>query len=307
MMTSPLLTRRTLLQAVAAQSIAVQSKQFTDFQIACMTWSYVAFPFERALKGIASAGYRYVAWGPWHKNEAGENVPVLSIDAPVSRAKELSSRCVDLGLEPVMMFGVTYLEDRDAQKIYQQKIAQAQAARIPYILCFGNPKTAPDARAAWIKNLAALGPVARDAGVTLTIKQHGGPSATGRNSAEIVHEVNDDGVRMFYDAGNTLWYGNTDPLTDIPLCAQYIRGFAIKDSRGYPRRVDCGPGFGEVDHFKLLLPVARTGMKMPLACETLFEPFVPRPTTPAAVDALARRAREFLETITSGIRAALAV
>ena len=304
-MTQTLFTRRALLQATAALSLPVQSRPFTDFQIACMTWPYVRFPFERALKGIASAGYRYVAWGPFHKGAAGENIPVVAPDAPASYAKELSARCVDLGLEPVMMFGVTYLEDGDAPKLYRQKILQAQAARIPYILCFGNPKAPAEARDAWIKNLTALAPAVRGSGLTLVIKQHGGPSATGQRCAEILREVNDDGIRMFYDAGNTLWYANADPLADIPTCASYIRGFAIKDSRGYPKRIDCAPGFGEVDHFKLLLPVARTGLKMPLACETLFEPFVPRPTTPEGVDALARRSREFLETITGGIRAAL--
>lgn len=304
-MTKLLLTRRALLQTAAAQGLGVQPKPSTNFQIACMTWPYVAFPFERALKGIVSAGYRYVAWGPWHKNAAGENVPVIASDAPAGRAKDLSSRCSDIGLKPVMMFGVTYLEDPDAENIYRRKIAQAQAAEIPYILCFGNPKAPPEARAAWVKHLRILGPVARDAGVTLVIKQHGGPSATGQRCAEILRDVNDEGVRMFYDAGNTLWYANVDPLADIASCLSYIRGFAIKDSRLYSRRVDCGAGLGEVDHFKLLLALARTGLDIPLACESLFEPFVPRPQTPEGVDALARRAREFLESTTRSIQAAL--
>jgi len=61
------MTRRGLLQAGAAgfASAAMQTAAAgpTEFQIACMTLPYAAFPFERALKGIASAGYRHVAWG----------------------------------------------------------------------------------------------------------------------------------------------------------------------------------------------------------------------------------------------------
>jgi hypothetical protein len=41
---------------------------------------------------------------------------------------------------------------------------------------------------------------------------------------------------------------------------------------------------------------------MPLACENIFEPLVPRPTTMEGVGALARRAREFLESVIGGIQ-----
>jgi hypothetical protein len=40
---------------------------------------------------------------------------------------------------------------------------------------------------------------------------------------------------------------------------------------------------------------------MPLACENIFAPLVPRPDRPEGVDALARRAREFLEVVTAGL------
>jgi hypothetical protein len=49
--------------------------------------------------------------------------------------------------------------------------------------------------------------------------------------------------------------------------------------------------------------VAFTGLKMPLAYENIFAPKVPRPKDPAGVDALARRAREFLETVIAGLHA----
>jgi len=41
---------------------------------------------------------------------------------------------------------------------------------------------------------------------------------------------------------------------------------------------------------------------MPLCCENIFAPFVPRPTKPEVVDELARRAREFLEVVIPGVQ-----
>jgi len=49
----------------------------------------------------------------------------------------------------------------------------------------------------------------------------------------------------------------------------------------------------------------RTGRDMPLVCENIFEPLVARPTTPEAVDALARRAREYIETVLRGLQTVL--
>src|SRR5436190_1338141 len=66
----------------------------TQFQVACMTLPYSRFPLERALTGIKSAGYRYVAWGISHKEEGeAKPVPMMPADAPPEKAKELGKRC----------------------------------------------------------------------------------------------------------------------------------------------------------------------------------------------------------------------
>jgi sugar phosphate isomerase/epimerase len=108
---------------------------------------------------------------------------------------------------------------------------------------------------------------------------------------------------MCYDAGNVLDYESHDPIPDIRECWREIRAFCIKDHRDWPRDEDCGPGFGEIDHYRLLEPVLNTGLDMPMAFENIFEPLVPRPTAPEAVDALNRRAREYVESVIRGLRA----
>ena len=125
-----------------------------------------------------------------------------------------------------------------------------------------------------------MAPAARSQGVTVVIKQHGGNTATGRNCARIVDEVGDEGLRICYDGGNVMDYEHEDPIPDIQQCWPKVRAFCIKDHRFTPKNQDCGPGLGELDHYKLLMPVARTGLDMPLACENIFEPIVPRPVQP---------------------------
>jgi len=286
--------------AIAAGGFAAGQSKLppTKFQIACMTLPYARFPFIRALKGIKSAGYKFVAWGTNHKEE-GKDVPVVERDASPEKAKELAVRCRDMGLEPVLMFSGIYPEAKDGLEVLTQRLKQAGGAGVPQVLTFGHTKGGD--RKLWIERFKALGPIAKDNNVLLVVKQHGGETGTGEACAEITREVNHPNVKVNYDAGNVLDYLNKDPIPDIKTCVDEVRSFCIKDHRNWPKSEDCGPGLGEIDHYKLLNPVAFTGLTMPLACENIFAPLLPRPDKPEDVDALARRAREFLELVTAGL------
>jgi sugar phosphate isomerase/epimerase len=289
------MTRRELIVGSACLAPAMAADKPTNFQLACMTLPYAQFPLARALEGIRTAGYQFVAWGTTHQESPGERKPAIAVDAPPAEAKRLAERCRGMGLEPVMLFSNVQLEAPDAAAAHLKRIDQAAAAGIRFLLTFG--KTTPGQYDLFIRNLKEMAPVARRSGVTVVIKQHGGNTATGRGCARIVEEVGDEGLKICYDAGNVMDYEHVDPIPDIQTCWRHIRAFAIKDHRWTPKNEDCGPGLGEIDHNKLLEPVRQTGLDMPLACENIFEPGVPRPSDPEKVDALARRAREFLEKV----------
>jgi sugar phosphate isomerase/epimerase len=278
-----------------------EARKPTRFQVACMTLPYAQFPFERALAGIKSAGYSYVAWYLTHKDSSGKNEPVLAADSPPEQAKTLGARCRDQGLEPVLMFSGIYPEAPNGLEVLKARIRQASAGGVPQVLTFGH--TQGGNRKVWVERFKQLGPIARDHGVLIVVKQHGGDTGTGAACAEIVREVGDEGIKVNFDAGNVMDYLNVDPLSDLQKCVAEVRSFCIKDHRNTPRDEDCGPGFGEIDHYKLLAQVAFTGRSIPLCCENIFAPLLPRPTDPNEVDALARRAREFLDVVIRGLQA----
>jgi len=291
------------LSAVALTNLAraqePKKTALTQFQIACMTLPYSQYPLQRALTGLKAAGYKFVAWGTTHKEaDGGKGTPVMPADAPPKQAKELGQKCRDLGLEPLMMFSGVYPEAANAVAVFKNRIRQAEAAGIPQVLTFGHTK-GPN-RQVWVERFKQLGPVARDHGVTLVVKQHG---ETGEVTAGIVKDVADANVMVNYDAGNVMDYtaGKVNPLDDFKTCAAQTRSFCVKDHRLFPVNQDCGPGYGEIDHYRLLHPVARTGLTMPLCCENISAPNI-KPTTPEDIDALARRAREFLEVVIQGLQ-----
>lgn len=305
------LNRRQMLQAAITGAVAAslpalpssandgQAKP-TEFQLACMTLPYSGFPLQRALSGIKAAGFENVAWGTSHRETSGgERIPVMPMDAPPAKAVELAKRCRDVGLEPLMMFSTIYPEKPNGLQVLTQRLKQAGRARVSQVLTFGHTKGGN--RKLWVERFKQLGPIARDEGVLLVVKQHGGETGTGEACAEIVREVDDPGIKVNYDAGNVMDYLNVDPIPDIKKCADVVHSFCMKDHRNWPLDQDCGPGFGEIDHYRLLQPVAATGRKMPLCCENIFAPVVPRPTSPEGIDQLARQVREYLEVVVAGV------
>ena len=265
-----------------------------------MTLPYSQFSLQRALTGIKAAGYQHVAWGTTHVEKGGVETPILGGDAAADRARELGKRCRDLGLEPLMMFSGIYPEADEALNVLRRRILQAEAGGVPQVLTFGH--TRGGNRKLWVERFKQLGPMARDHGVTIVVKQHGGETGTGAACADIVREVNDAGIKVNYDAGNVMDYLDVDPIPDLRTCAEEVRSFCIKDHRNTPRDEDCGPGFGEIDHYKLLGLVAFTGRTIPLCCENIFAPLLPRPGSAAEIDALARIAREYLELVIRGLQ-----
>ncbi|MBK9168333.1 MAG: sugar phosphate isomerase/epimerase [Bryobacterales bacterium] len=293
-----MVTRRQILGSALAPLAASAQSGPTEFQLACMTLPYSRFSLERALRGIAASGFRAVAWGTSH-----EGKPCMAVDAPPSEARALGARCRDMGLEPVMMFTTVNLEQPNAYDAHARRVEQAAAAGMPFVLTFG--RTRPGEYEAAVDTLRRVGPLAKKAGVTVVVKQHGGNTATGRMCARLIQDSGAEGIKVCYDAGNVLDYENADPISDIRQCWWDVRAFALKDHRNTPVDQDCAPGLGEIDHYQLLMPVARMGIKMPLAFENIFEPIVPRPDTAEGIDRLASNARQFMETVIRGVQLAL--
>lgn len=287
-------------RAIAVETPVNKSDKATEFIHACMTLPYSNFSLERALQGIHKAGYQHVAWGVNHRDDQAREVPVMKEDAPPSEAKTLAQKCRDMGLEPVMMFSTVYPEHDGALETLKHRIMQAEAAGIGQVLTFGH--TQGGRREIWIERFKILGPIARDHNVTIVVKQHGGETGTGQACAEIIREVNSPNIRVNYDAGNVMDYLNLDPIADLKSCIDEVNSFCIKDHRDWPADQDCGPGFGEIDHYRLLESVAFAGRKIVLAYENISAPLLPSAKSADEIDVLARRAREYLETVIAGLQ-----
>ena len=204
----------------------------TRFQIACMTLPYARFPLQRALTGIQGAGYRYVAWGTTHRGgrEEGAGPRRRRADRAGQGAGQAVPRPGPGAADDVLR----HLPRGAGRPGGPHGPRSSRPRRRACRRC--SPSATPRAATAssGSSGSSSSGPIARDHGVTLVVKQHGGETGTGAACAEIVREVDDDGVKVNYDAGNVMDYLDVDPIPDLRACADEVRSFCIKDHRNFP-------------------------------------------------------------------------
>ena len=190
---------------------------------------------------------------------------MLPADAPPEKAKELGKRCRDLGLEPVMMFSGIYPEHKNALEVFKNRIKQAAAAGVPQVLTFGHTtrgqraSSGSSASRSWARSPATTS-------VLIVVKQHGGETGTGAACAEIIREVNDESIKVNYDAGNVMDYlrDKVDPIADFKKCAERGPQFLHQGPSQLPadrtRARTAAPASARSTISKLLAPVAFTGL-----------------------------------------------
>ena len=137
----------------------------------------------------------------------------------------------------------------------------------------------------------------------IAVKQHGGNTGTGAALAEIVGEVNDDGVKISYDAGNVMDYHKINPLPDLAKCAGGCAASASRTIGCFRRMRIAVPAWARSTTTGCWRRWRSRAAPCRSAARTSSLRRCPGPATPEDIDSLARRAREFLEIVIAGVQA----
>jgi sugar phosphate isomerase/epimerase len=270
----------------------------SPFLLGALTLPYQRWSLDRALEGIARAGFQYCGIRPGHADGP------LAPDRPTPGDYAALRRRIERhGLTPLLM--MAHRASGDAGESLRRDIDLVAALGIPMLLIIP-PSPAPkfaDERLgemAWFTQVEAwfrmMAPVAREAerrGVMLVLKPHGGIAGTGEDLRLIVERFGSPAVRVCYDPGNVVYYEGVRPEADLPSVAELVRAVCIKDHRGGQAVVDFPtPGDGDIDHASLFGVLRAAGFAGPCLIER-----IDGLTTPEEVDRALARGRAHLEAV----------
>ncbi len=266
------------------------------FQLGAMTLPYLRWSFDRALEGIARAGFRHVGLRPGHADG-----PLLPDEPTAADYRAVRQQIEGHGLTPALMFARR--APGDLVENLRRDVDMIAELGVPHLLVIPvspSPKFAKQrlGEMAWFAQVEEwfriMGPAARRAerrGVTLVLKPHGGIAGTGEDLALIVERLGSPAVRVCYDPGNVVYYEGVRPEPDLPQVADLVRAVCIKDHRGGQAVEDFPtPGDGDIDHVAIFRALRDAGFSGPCLIER-----IDGLETPEEVDRELARGREYLE------------
>lgn len=235
-------------------------------KLACMTWLYNEYSFERALAGISGAGYRYVALGLPHE---GSDVPDENDEQSVSKVKGLLDQ---YGLQPTMLVGNRQFKPDQPLERAIKRLQTAKELGITEVLSVGTTsyRKFPDApyteeemapvNEKFANHFRKIADEAAKLGIVLTLKPHTGNTATAAVIMKTLLEIDRPNVWGSYDPGNVQYYEGVNAAEDFPQMAARTHSLIIKDHRGERAVRDFPlPGNGDVDFSQLFAALKQVG------------------------------------------------
>ena len=272
------------------------------FHLGAMTIPYARWPFDRALEGVARAGFRHV--GISHNHVDG---PVLPDNPTVADYRSLRQRIERHGLTPALMFA-RRPTGAPAESLRRDVDAVADLG-IPFLLHIpvSPAPTFSQERIGemvwfqrveeWFRMLVPAVRRAERRGVTIVLKPHGGIAGTGEDLALIVERLGSPAVRVCYDPGNVVYYEGVRPEPDLPVVADLVRAVCIKDHRGGRAVLDFPtPGDGDVDHVSIFRTLRDSNFAGPCLIER-----IDGLQSPEEADRELARGRAYLEKVVAEV------
>lgn len=293
------MNRRSFLQTASAAATAVLGSSLwvealaaekLNWPIGCFNRPWTKWGYDTALDGIKEAGYQLTGLLSVHPGEQFTG-PTATPDYLDS----LKSRIRERGLA-VNMSALRFMMDAplpDLISNVRKQIENAARMELQFLLTFGVDK--PEYYENYYRLMADAAVQAEKAGLKLVLKPHGGGSGASEEILRCIEKVGHPNFKVWYDAGNIIYYTGKDPLAELDPIARHVTGLCAKDCPRPKGEVMSQFGTGKVDFKALFAKLKAAGFNGPIMVEGVQVGATPQQTT-----ANARANREFLEKTLAG-------
>jgi sugar phosphate isomerase/epimerase len=293
------MNRRHFLQTSAAAASAVAGLPWTnvfaaekpDWPIGCFNRAWTNWSYDDALDGVAAAGYKLTGLLSGQRGEA-----FTSSAATPEYLDALKQRIAQRGLA-VNMSTIRFRPDAalaDNISDVRKQLDHAARLEVKYMLAFGVDR--PAQYEDFYRLMADAAVQAEKRGLSLVLKPHGGASGASEEILRCLEKVGQPNFKIWYDAGNIIYYTGKDPVTELEPIIRHVTGFCAKDCPGPKGEVMSQFGTGKVDFKAVFAKLKAAGFNGPVMVEG-----VKVAATAAETTANARANREFLEKTLAAI------
>ncbi len=287
-------TRRNFLSATAA-GLAVTllprathaASSATRWPIGCFNRPWTKWSYDDTLDATKAAGYTITGLLSPTKDDV-----FTSANATPEYLAALKAKIAARGLRVNMtaLRVKTALPLAEAIADTRQQIANGHTMGVEFALTFGEDK--PERYAHYFKIMADAAAFAMERGIKLVMKPHGGGSGSSQEIVTALKTVGHANFKIWYDAGNIIYYTGKDPVAELEPILPHVTGFCAKDCAAPKSDVMIQFGTGKVDFAAVFKKLKSGGFNGPIMVECC-----KIGATAAETMVNARANREFLEKV----------
>jgi sugar phosphate isomerase/epimerase len=295
------MNRRTFLQttAMTAAATALSSCATTrtaeskgvNWPVGCFNrpWSgdKKNWGYDAALDGMKAAGYKLTGLLTRNAKE-----PFIGSDATPEYLNALKQKIAARGLA-VNMAALRTKNELPIEgqiKDMRQQIDNGKFVGVQFLLTFGVDK--PEFYETYYKLMHEAAAYSQERGLKLVLKPHGGASGAAEEIIRCMDKVKHPNFKIWFDAGNIIFYLGKDPLEQLKPIVQHVTGFCAKDCDKQRGNVWLQFGTGKVDFTAIFGEMKKAGFHGPVMVECCA-----LGDTPEIVTENARKNREYLERL----------
>ena len=206
--------------------------------ISCFTNSYGPAGVRAAVEQIRRAGIDHLELALRGHNFGGLVIPESAVITEKAGDAEVESFREHLARHGVKISGCNVggadIRTRDGLELTERRIRfAARWFGVPVCVTgAGQPADVAERRTV-VDQLRRLGDTAAEAGITLALETHKGPTQNAAAMLALMDEVDHPSVRLNFDTGNIAYYNpGADPCAELEQVKHLVRNVHVKDNRG---------------------------------------------------------------------------
>lgn len=291
-------TRRDFISTAAA-GLAVSllprtthaASSATSWPIGCFNRPWTKWSYDDTLDATKAAGYTITGLLSPTKDDVFTSANATPAYLAALKAK-IAARGLKVNMTALRV--KTALPLAEAIADTRRQIANGHTMGVEFALTFGEDK--PERYAHYFKIMADAAAFAQERGIKLVMKPHGGGSGSSQEIVTAIKTVGHANFKIWYDAGNIIYYTGKDPVAELEPILPHVTGFCAKDCAAPKSDVMIQFGTGKVDFAAVFKKLKSGGFNGPIMVECC-----KIGATAAETMVNARANREFLEKVLASV------
>ena len=192
--------------------------------VGCFNRPWTKWSYDETLDAIKAAGYTHTGLLTPTKADPFTGSAATPEYLAALKAK-IAARGLKLNMTALRV--QTALELSAAIADTRKQIENGHTIGVEFALTFGEDK--PERYEKYFKIMADAAAFAQERGIKLVMKPHGGGSGASDEIVTALKKVGHANFKIWYDAGNIIYYTGKDPVEELKPILPHVTGFCAKD------------------------------------------------------------------------------